>query len=160
LSEKIILLNPAKCTGCRRCELACSFSKEKIFNPAQSRIRLLRIKETEKTVPVVCQQCTTPLCTYVCPTKAITKDEETGLVTINPDICVGCMMCFVACPVGGISINPKTKMPIKCDLCEGDPACVRECEYGALEFIELDDANAIKRREAIKKLPEILEMIG
>ena len=159
MSEKIILLNAEKCTGCRRCELVCSFAKEKIFNPAQSRIRLLRIKESEKTVPIVCQQCVTPLCTYVCPTKAITKDEETGLVTHDPDLCIGCLMCFVACPIGGISINPETRKPIKCDLCGGDPKCVSECEYGAIEFVDLDEANEKKREEAIRNIDDLLKII-
>ncbi|TAN62337.1 MAG: (Fe-S)-binding protein, partial [Magnetospirillum sp.] len=38
--QRSLLLKPEKCTGCRQCEMACSFEKERVFNPAKSRIRV------------------------------------------------------------------------------------------------------------------------
>ena len=42
------------------------------------------------------------------------------------------MNCVTACVYGGIAIDPRTKKAIKCDLCNGDPACVKACDYGAI----------------------------
>lgn len=160
MKEKILLIDPSKCTGCRRCELACSYVKEGEFNPNKSRVRLSKIQESLLIIPMVCQQCDIPLCTFACPTRAISKDRETGIVTINEELCVGCNACFVACPLGGISVISGSEIPIKCDLCDGEPRCATECEYGAIKFVDKDEASSIKRREAIKELSKALEMIG
>lgn len=157
--DKMLLIDPAKCTGCRRCELACSYGKERIFNYAVSRIRLTRLRDFALNIPVLCQQCDLPLCTFACPTGAISSDRETGIVNINEELCVGCLMCFVACPLGGISIPPGSKIPIKCDLCDGEPKCAIECGYGAIEFVERDEASAMKRRKGIRELPKLLELV-
>lgn len=157
---KILLIDALECSGCRRCELACSYAKESLFNYALSRIRLLRLSDLVSNIPMVCQQCDTPLCTFACPTGAISQDKETGVVTINEGICVGCLMCFLACPLGGIVVTPQSKIPSKCDLCAGEPQCVRECEYGALEYVTIDEANATKRRKAARELPRLLELVA
>jgi carbon-monoxide dehydrogenase iron sulfur subunit len=71
-----LVIKVTKCRGCRSCQLACSFVKAKVFNPAKSMITLERDVETEHTAPMI--------------------------------------------------------HPIGCDLCEGDPACVKACRYGAI----------------------------
>jgi len=157
--SKILLMDPEKCSACRRCELACSFVKEKIFSPVRSRVQLVRIKETGTPIPVVCQHCAEPVCVDVCPTKALMRDNETGAVILNEDLCVGCRMCFIACPIGAISIKIDNKKVMKCDLCKGKPACVEACGYGALEYVEADEASYHKRREGIGKLSRMLEKI-
>jgi len=81
-------------------------------------------------------------------------------VDIDPDLCVGCSMCVIACPLGAISISLEGKTPVKCDECGGgEPACAKACEYGAIEYIEMDEANIIRRRRGIEKLSEMLNMI-
>lgn len=155
----MILIDWAKCLGCGRCELACSFAKESKFNFAESRIHLVRLGDKVSTVPLVCQQCVTAVCTFACPTGAITKDSSTGVVTIDTSVCIGCLMCFLACPLGGISISPETMMPIKCDLCDGEPECVLACDYGAIEFVEIDEANALIRVRRISELSKALNIL-
>ena len=71
-----LVVNVKNCRGCRSCQLACSFAKVGIFNPAKSMIRLERDVETDHTAPMIC--------------------------------------------------------PIGCDLCQGDPACIRACRYGGI----------------------------
>lgn len=45
-----------------------------------------------------CNHCDDPACTKVCPTAAMHKDPETGLVSVDADKCIGCGYCHMACP--------------------------------------------------------------
>lgn len=155
----ILLIDPLKCSGCGRCELACSYVKNGTFNPILSRVKLIRADDFASPIPMVCRQCTVPLCTFGCPTAAISKDTETGVVRINEDLCVGCYVCVISCPLGGISLAPGAEAPIKCDLCDGSPACASECDYGAIRFVEEYDAPYLKMIEASRNLPRTLEIM-
>jgi carbon-monoxide dehydrogenase iron sulfur subunit len=59
------------------------------------------------------------------------------------------MNCVTACIYGGIAIDPQTKKAIKCDLCGGDPACVKACDYGAISVASLKPEGLLQRRKAI-----------
>lgn len=122
------------CTGCTICQLACSTSKTGGTNP---RLALLRIKLTSDGLvnePVVCQQCANPFCLRVCPRKAIARQEETGAVVIDQELCNGCGLCARYCHLGVILI--RDRKAVKCDLCGGEPECVKYCPAGALELME------------------------
>jgi Fe-S-cluster-containing hydrogenase component 2 len=66
---------------------------------------------------------------------------------VDEKLCVGCRMCTMACPFGLIVIGLNQKA-IKCDLCGGDPECVKACTYGALEFTA-DETRALERRNVV-----------
>ena len=51
---------------------------------------------------IVCNQCSEPSCAEVCPTGAITKNKTSGIINIDSEKCVGCGLCTLACPYGGI----------------------------------------------------------
>jgi Fe-S-cluster-containing hydrogenase component 2 len=102
-------------------------------------------------------QCRDPLCMDVCPVTAISRNEETGALIVNVDQCVGCRMCTVVCPLGGISINYENGKAMKCDLCDGDPVCVKACGYGALNYIEAEKDALNKRLKGIEKISKILK---
>ncbi len=68
--------------------------------------------------------------------KAISKDPETGVVLIDKELCTGCKECVEACPDGMIQMDAQNKAD-KCDLCGGDPLCVRYCVAGALKLVTL-----------------------
>ena len=123
------------CVGCRTCELVCSFEHEKTFNPKKSRIRIVQ-KEPGISRPIVCVQCSKAPCIEACPTKAITRDDKTGVVVIHEDLCNGCGLCIPKCPFNAIFMHPEQKIAIKCDLCGGDPACVKYCPQRVLHYIE------------------------
>lgn len=127
---KMLIVEPNKCTGCRACEMACSIFQEGESSFYMSRIRVIRFHEELFFYPLVCQQCKTPLCALPCPTAALRKNEQTGLVDFFKDKCVGCKLCFTACPLGAIALV--NGLPAKCDLCGGEPACVKLCEPGAI----------------------------
>ena len=57
---------------------------------------------------------------------------------------------------GGIVFVPEKKVVIKCDLCDGDPVCVKFCPTGAIKYEEPVKATLAKRREKAEKVWETL----
>ena len=126
---------PSQCTGCRMCELVCSFTHYKIFNPSLSRIRVVTQESKLIDFPVTCRQCQDPICQEVCPTQAISRDNHLGVNRIDHERCMGCGECVTACPFGAIYIPAGENIPISCDLCGGDPQCVTYCPREVLKLI-------------------------
>jgi Fe-S-cluster-containing hydrogenase component 2 len=108
-------------------------------------------------LPMLCQQCEEAPCIAVCPKDAFSRDPALGRVTLNYDLCIGCKMCVTACPFGGMGIDIVARRVIKCDLCDGDPTCVRFCDPGALQFIPPSSVNLMKKRDAGLKLSEVMK---
>ncbi len=145
----VLAVDYEKCTGCRACEVACSVSHVQACNPIKSAVRIVKWQLLSKTgfyVPVVCQQCEEPACANICPVHAISRSEETGAMVVEPDLCVGCQMCVVACPFGAVTLDRDRRLAIKCDLCGGvEPWCVRFCEPGALTY-KLPSAVSVEKK--------------
>lgn len=157
---KVLMIDYEKCTGCRLCELVCSVKHEGVSNPARSRIKIVKWEEEGRYVPMACQQCESPVCLAICPVKAISKDEVSGRVMVDYDLCIGCRMCIAACPFGGISYDPIGRKIIKCDLCDGEPQCVRFCETEALQFVEANEVSVIKQRAAADKFSGLMRKVA
>lgn len=131
---KRLMVDKEKCTGCRTCELACSFRKHESFNPIWGRVQ---VKEWDGLpLPQVCLQCDDPACEKACPVQAITRFAETGALVINQDKCIRCRRCVKACPYGGVAYMDGLHLICKCDLCGGEPACASLCPSGALVYRE------------------------
>lgn len=135
---KELIIEPKRCTACRSCEAACSTARAGVSSLQKSRIRMVLFHEEYFYYPLVCLQCESPACALVCPTGALAKDPESGVVQLAPEKCVGCKMCLIGCPFGAIRFVDR--LPAKCDLCNGDPVCVRFCETGALVYADITDA--------------------
>ena len=157
--EKIIMLDPEKCVGCRQCSLSCSFVKEKSFSLGKARNTTLWIYKAEIFLPMSCQHCEKPLCMDACPMAAISRNEETGAVIIDADRCIGCKMCMVVCPFGAVTWDADHRCMIKCDLCDGDPECVKHCLYGALSWMSADEAAVYRRQSGASFLVDALSKI-
>ena len=149
---KALYIDYEKCTGCRLCELVCAVQHDGISNPARSRIKVMKWEAEGLYVPISCQQCEDAPCLNVCPVKAISRDEEMGTVAVNYDVCIGCRTCTLVCPFGAMNFNTIDKKVFKCDLCDGDPQCVRFCDMKAVDFVSPDDISIDKKRDAAKRL--------
>ncbi len=144
-----LAIDVERCTGCRNCEMACSLSKTRTINPKRSRIQILKDEARNLIVPMVCLQCEDPLCQNACPNNAIVTSEF-GVLSVIPEVCIGCGNCVSACVFGGIEIDSQTRKAVKCDLCDGEPACVRACEYGAIALVESKKDGYTKRKTGMK----------
>lgn len=154
-----LLVNPSLCTGCRLCELVCSLRHEKQFNPERSRIRILKVERSGLDVPITCLHCNPAYCIKVCPTGAMVRDEETGAVVIRSENCISCGLCISLCPVGAPAFEPEGRKVIKCDLCDGDPRCVKFCGTDALLYDKAGKLSLTKKRIEFEKIQKILSTI-
>jgi carbon-monoxide dehydrogenase iron sulfur subunit len=153
--QKMIVVDNEKCTGCRLCELVCSVKHDGVSNPARSRIHIIKWDNQGFYLPMLCQHCKEAACMAVCPKDAIYRDMELNRVIVNYDLCIGCKMCVAACPFGGMGVN-KDGTVIKCDLCDGDPQCVRFCDMKAVNYVDVSKVNQRKKREVIDRFSEFM----
>lgn len=152
---KILMISPEKCISCRSCELICSFNKTKHFNPKQSAVSVITFEEAAISVPVMCMQCEDPACKKVCPSGALSRNEE-GAVVIDENRCIVCKMCVSACPLGNITFDSIERKVVKCNLCDGDPKCAKFCPSAAIEFKEAIPSNLNKKKLIAEKFKELL----
>lgn len=62
-------------------------------------------------------------------------------------------MCMLACPFGCIVVSDRGCAE-KCDLCEGEPECVKFCATKAIKFVEAELGMVAKKRGVAKRLLE------
>jgi Fe-S-cluster-containing hydrogenase component 2 len=132
---KRILVNVDRCSGCRLCELACSFTHEKMFEPSASRITVLKEDSLGLDLPIMCWHCRRCPAMGNCPSKALRRNSE-GTIYVDESRCVGCGKCAEACPFGAIKLHPRKHTPLICNLCNGKPLCTLRCPTKALTYGE------------------------
>ena len=153
-----IVLDPAKCDGCRVCEGVCSLVNEGESNPTKSRIKVVRTVEDQilYSIPVFCLQCEEAYCEAVCPPHAINLNGD-GVLSIDEEKCIGCKLCEIACPVGAITVHPEKAVAIKCDLCAGfgEPQCAKHCYTEALQLLPAERVGISRARAKAGKFLEM-----
>lgn len=146
MSKVVFDLNPSRCVCCYACVVACLDQHCGIDESGPLLRRAIRIESKEGTITctaVGCMHCGDAPCLSACPTGAIYRDEETGLVQVESSRCVGCRKCRRVCPFGAPQFTAEKKM-VKCDGClqrvrQGlPPVCVKTCPSGALSVREED----------------------
>ena len=100
---------------------------------------------------MVCLQCESPLCEEACPTGALQRNDE-DVLSVNSDVCIGCLNCVTACIYGGVAMDPATRKVVKCDLCNGEPACVSACDYKAIKMVPVGSEAMTERLRGMQKI--------
>lgn len=119
----------SKCSGCRKCEIACSLFHENQIWPEASRIRIFMLVPGAD-FPHFCAQCEDYPCVRSCPANALSISKRTGAVLVKARLCTACGRCIDACPGRVPHMHPKEKRILICDLCGGNPQCVKVCQEG------------------------------
>ena len=127
-----------RCSGCRKCEIACSLFHEKRIWPEASRIRVFMLVPGAE-VPHFCVQCEDYPCVGSCPVSALSVDKETGAVLVEKEKCTGCGNCIEACPGRVPHIHPRDSYVVICDLCGGEPRCAKVCQEGGWNALKVVD---------------------
>lgn len=144
---KVIKVNLDKCNGCRACEVACSAfhanPKYSSINPARSRIRMVIDAINDEYVPVRAAEYTKAEC------------DGRNVYTINGKEYSECSFCGASCPARDLFKEPDSGLPLRCDMCEDDPAqekplCVQWCLAEALTYEEYEEEVEEEEQEQVK----------
>ena len=177
-----VLFDSTRCIGCRKCEAACNLVNELPLpdQPFDDLKILEKIRRTDaKTYTVVnrydststgngplyrkiqCNHCLEPACASACFVRAFRK-TDTGAVTYDASVCVGCRYCMIACPFEiptyeyEKALTPRVQ---KCTLCYPRiskgllPGCVEICPTEALTYGNRSDLLRVAR-ERISRFPQ------
>lgn len=141
----------SRCSGCRRCEVACSSHHEGKIWPDASRVRVYMLVPGAE-FPHLCSQCDDAPCIKSCPVSALTVSKYTGAIIVDDEKCTGCGECIEACPGRIPFIHPTRGKAVICDLCNGDPQCVRVCHEGRWDALYLTSKTPMGNEYYHKKL--------
>lgn len=92
-----------------------------------------------------CMHCADPGCLAACPAPGAIVQYANGIVDVNPEACIGCGLCATGCPFDVPRFSAKTGKMAKCTLCVDrvsvgiEPACVKACPTGCLQFGTKED---------------------
>ena len=155
---KLIEVSHSNCTGCRTCEMVCSLTHEQECSTAKSRIRIRRDEEFGNNVISSCMHCADARCVESCATGALCRDADTGAVLVDKNLCIGCEVCVDACLLGALSMDREQGIAFKCDLCGGDPECVKWCNREALVWRESDTTSAERESVMMETVKLLLQL--
>ena len=125
-------------------------------SPSKGRIHVVKWEQEGIYVPINCMRCEKPACEMVCPKRATFRNFSTGAMEVDPFRCIGCLSCVFACPFGATFVDQDTGHVLKCDLCDGDPTCVKICPTGALSYEEMSKEAYLKLLENADRIPSLV----
>lgn len=156
MGQYAFYFNSGTCTGCKTCQVAC---KENYHLPVGNLYRHVvnyvggswtEIDEGRYLpdgqfgyfISTACNHCEQPACVDNCPTGAMQKDGDTGIVWSDHEVCIGCGTCVTSCPYGVPQLHEDYGYAVKCDMCRDEvanshtPYCVAGCPMRALDWGE------------------------
>lgn len=163
----------SRCTGCAACTIACKDKHDLPVGVSWRRVVQYTTgtwrEDADGTVSpsiatyyssIACNHCDDAICVEVCPSTAMRKGDD-GIVYVDPEVCIGCRYCEMACPYSAPQFNAELGVMTKCDLCRDrlavgeKPACVASCPSRALDFGDVEELRAQYGAEAgIEPLPD------
>lgn len=166
-----ILVDVTKCTACEKCVMACVEQNKLDPNKAEldratksdglsaNRLSTIMKVSDNRFARKSCMHCLEPSCVSACLVGGLTKSPE-GSVIYDPDKCIGCRYCMLACPfhIPRYQWDKIAPFMNKCDMCYDRitnsqlPACVEACPQGVLEFGDRD-AMLNKAKNRMKEIP-------
>ncbi|AIG64325.1 nitrate reductase [Corynebacterium atypicum] len=115
-------------------------------------------------LPRICEHCLNPTCVSSCPSGAMYKRTEDGIVLVDQDRCRGWRMCVSGCPYKKVYFNHKTGKAEKCTLCYprlevGQPTVCSETCVGRLRYLGvlLYDADRVADVAATENEQDLFE---
>ncbi|MDD5703655.1 MAG: 4Fe-4S dicluster domain-containing protein [Dehalococcoidales bacterium] len=165
-----MVIDLRRCVGCQACTLACQMNNDLPLGMFWNIVTTTSTKGSFPNInynhlPRPCFHCEEPPCVDCCPTGASTKSKD-GIVTVNPDTCIGCGACIVACPYGARTKNKNLGIVQKCTFCEDiiyegkEPYCVASCHQRARIFGDISDPESevyqlVNKENAVQIMPEL-----
>jgi nitrate reductase beta subunit len=124
--------------------------------------------EIDKTflfhLPRICEHCLNPACVSACPSGAMYKRENDGIVLADQNVCRGWRLCVKACPYKKVYINHRSGLAEKCTFCfprieEGIPTVCAETCVGRMRYIGmvLYDQDLVEAAASVKDPQDLLE---
>jgi formate dehydrogenase beta subunit/formate dehydrogenase gamma subunit len=163
-------IDTSTCIGCKACEVACQeWNDLKLVATQQTGgyqtlpsldanfWNLIKFREQELPDGGLawlmrkdqCMHCADPGCLRACPAPGAIVQYENGIVDVNADRCIGCGLCQTGCPFDVPRFSQATAKMAKCTLCVDrvqvglEPACIKACPTGCLQFGAKDDMLAL-----------------
>lgn len=145
LKRRYLKINAAECSTCGRCVLACVKTHYGEISTGKSAIKVIPDYPCSLKVSIrACTQCWQEFCVKACPTGALYRCEENyvELDRSRCGVCSGVFPCVSACKSKLIFQHPASIYPLKCNLCGGDPECIKECLPNVLTVEEKERKDA------------------
>ncbi|UNO38564.1 nitrate reductase subunit beta [Streptomyces sp. MST-110588] len=128
-----------------------------VLRKMNERVRLEYEQAFMFYLPRICEHCLNPSCVAVCPSGALYKRIEDGIVLVDQDRCRGWRMCVSGCPYKKVYFNHRTGKAEKCTFCyprieAGQPTVCSETCVGRLRYlgVMLYDADKVGEAAATK----------
>lgn len=167
-ADGMLVVDTTRCTGCGRCELACTEFNDGRAQPSLARVKVSRNYSfgprgqqagvgrgmgeygNFRVVTDTCLQCPHPVpCETACPAEALVVEPRTRARMVDVARCTGCRLCSRACPWEMMGFDAERGKATKCWLCQGAPECVAACPTGALRYVPWRDlSGAVPVRRA------------
>lgn len=147
MPQKLKIAHLERCIGCNLCVFACARINYGVLSMDRSAILVKTSGGINSDfIVVICKGCEDPVCTRVCPTKALTPRTGGGC-KLDRTKCESCGMCKEACILGAIRMDEEMGKPIVCTHCG---ACARYCPHEVimLEKTDASDTGSSKNQSA------------
>jgi formate dehydrogenase iron-sulfur subunit len=166
IGHMAILTDVTRCIGCEECVVACQRTNDTgeeapyrwqrgALELSSNRWTTIKRGPRGRFVREHCRHCLDPACAAACPVGALQKSTQ-GPVIYDPDICMGCRYCMMACPFRMTRYEWESATPRvrKCILCHDrvaggtleQPACTAACPTGATVYGDREALLAEARR--------------